>query len=69
MLHVVRPNGIIEEVAEAETGTVEGDRLICRDPSGRVVKTFDHLEVIMFGQLESVRKGLVSQMANEAAGP
>ena len=61
LLHVVRPDGTIEEVEGAVSAVVEGDSLICRDALGHVVKIFDHLEVIMFGKLQSVRKGIVTE--------
>ena len=58
MLHVVRPDGTIEEVSGAVAGAVEAEILVCRDSSGQVVRTFDHTEVVMFGSFESVRKGV-----------
>ena len=49
MLRLLRADGSIEEVEQAETAELEGKELICRDGRGKPVARYDKREITIYG--------------------
>ena len=49
MLRLLRADGSIEEVEQAETAELEGEELICRNEQGRPVARYDKHEITIYG--------------------
>ena len=61
MLYLVRNDGTIEAVEGAETGELIDEQVVCYDAAGKVVTTFLHRDVFMFGSLWTVTRAIAGQ--------
>ena len=48
LIHLMMSEGSYLKIWDATSATVEGDRLMCRDPNGQVVAHFARLRVMLF---------------------